>query len=690
MNRLERLMRPRSIAVFGGKQAITVVEESVKMGFSGHLWPVHPTKDEIAGRRAYRSVAELPDAPDAAWLGVNRHLTIQLVKSLAERGAGGAVCFAAGFLEARSHDAQAEKLHAQLLAAAGEMPMIGPNCFGFINYADGAALWPDQHGGSRLAAGARGVGIVTQSSAVASCITMQRRGLPIAIVIAAGNQAQIGLSEMALALIEDDRVTAVGLHIEGFDSVVGFERAAARARQLGKPIVAIKAGRSEQARLATATHTASLSGSDAASSVFLTRLGIARVDSIPAFVEALKLLHVTGPLSGYRMSSMSYSGGHAACMADGAAERLVHFPRLDDAHRARVQSTLNPLVAVANPLDFNNFSWNDEAALTKTFDAMVSGQFDLNLLALDFPRPDRCPNVAAYWTILRAFETALKKCKAPGAVVSALPENMPEDYAAELMSRGVPPLFGIAEAMEAAQVGAFIGQAWRREPARPIDASAAGPSRLKFKTIDEADTKAQLTEAGLPVPQGRRAANAAQAVAWAESLGYPVALKALGINHKSELGAVRLNLRDAYAVIAAATDLTPLGTGLYVESMIVGGIAELIIGFARDPVLGMVMTLGTGGVLVELLRDSATLALPATRLDIESALQSLKLFPLLEGYRGRPGADTAAAVDAVLAVAEFVGNSDAEIEGLDINPLIVCTEGKGAWIADALLIVGEN
>ncbi|TIN47157.1 MAG: acetate--CoA ligase family protein [Mesorhizobium sp.] len=689
MHKLERLLRPRTIAVFGGAQAAAVVAQSIMMGFAGAIWPVHPSKDEVAGRRAYRSVADLPGAPDAAFVGVNRHLTIEVVKALAERGAGGAVCFAAGFLETEAYDEHGERLQAELVAAAGQMPIIGPNCYGLINYADGALLWPDQHGGVRLVEGGRGVAIITQSSNIAINMTMQKRGLPIAFLMTAGNQAQTGLSEMALGLIEDDRVTSLGLHIEAFDSVAGFERLAARARELKKPIIAMKVGRSEQARQATVSHTASLAGSDAASGAFLKRLGIARVDSIPAFIEALKLLHVTGPLPGYRLSSMSCSGGEASVMADSAEGRWVNFPALTDTHRAHVKSTLGPLVAVANPLDYHTFIWNNEPAMTATFTAMVSGGFDLSMLVLDFPRPDRCSDTD-WWTTLRAFESALKTNKAQGAIVSSLPENLPEEYTAGLMGRGMVPLFGISEAMDAAQAAAFIGWAWRAPQAQPIDTSASGAPAGDHVTPDEAEAKARLIEAGLPVPSGERAGNAVEAVISSMALGFPVALKALGVTHKSELGAVRLNLRDAESVSTAAHDLDALGTGLYVERMVRDGVAELLVGFTRDPMFGAVMTLGTGGVLVELLRDSVTLMLPATRDDIEAALRGLKLFPLLEGYRGRPKADLAAAIDAISGIAAFVQQNAGEIEELDINPLIVCAQGKGAWIADALLVLGEN
>jgi len=206
------------------------------------------------------------------------------------------------------------------------------------------------------------------------------------------------------------------------------------------------------------------------------------------------------------------------------------------------------------------------------------------------------------------------------------------------------------------------------------------------RTPDEAAAKALLGTAGLSVPAGRRAASADEAVAAAEALGYPVAVKALGIAHKSEAGAVRLNLRDADAVRAAAQSMTGLGTGLYVERMVSGGIGELIVGVTRDPLFGPVMTLGTGGVMVELLKDSATLLLPASREDIEAALRSLKLFPLLDGFRGRPKADVGAAVEAILGIAGVALSHAKELDELDVNPLIVCAEG--AFVADALMVFG--
>lgn len=689
MTRLERLLRPKSICVVGGGGFGTnVVRQTLKMNFPGELWVVHPTKDTVEGVRAYRTIADLPDAPDAVFIGVNRSLTIDVIRQLRARGGGGAVCFAAGFRETGDYDTDGERLQRELVEAAGDMPVIGPNCYGLINYADGALLWPDQHGGRRLAPGETGAAIITQSSNIACNLTMQTRGLPVAYLMTAGNQAQTGLSEMALGLIEDTRVSCLGLHIEGFDSVAGFERLAARARELRKPIVAMKVGRSEQARAATVSHTASLAGSDAASDAFLRRLGIPRVDTIPSFLETLKLFHAIGPLHGNTLSSMSCSGGEASVMADSAEGRRVRFPALAPDHKARVAEALGPLVAVANPLDYNTYIWNNEPAMTAAFTAFASGGFDLNMLVLDFPRTDRCSD-ADWWPTVNAFETALKANGAKGAIVASIGENIPEAHAEELLRRGIVPILGIAEAMDAAEAAVLVGEAWARAAAPPIGFAASPHSALPAagaspKSPDEAAAKSLLAAAGLPVPAGMRAATADEAAAAAETLGYPVALKALGVAHKSEAGAVKLNLRDAEALRTAAAAMAGLGTGLYVERMVTGAVAELIVGVTRDPLFGPVMTVGSGGVLVELLKDSRTLLLPSSRDEIEAALRSLRLFPLLDGYRGRPKADLAAAIDAIAAIAAFALTNVDELVELDVNPLIMCE--RGAWAADALMV----
>jgi len=681
--RLERVLRPKSIAAIGGLQAGRVVEQCKLMGFDGEIWPVHPTKSEVHGVPAYASVRDLPGIPDAAFIGVNRHLTIDVVRDLRAIGCGGAVCFASGFREA---DATGGELQSRLIEAAGDMPVLGPNCYGYINYADGALLWPDQQGGKRLEAGQSGVAIIAQSSNIAINFTMQKRGLPLAFVFTVGNQALVGISELALNLLEDTRVTTLGIYIEGFDSVAAFEELGRKARKLNKPVVIFNVGRSDQAKASAMSHTASLVGSHAIVDAFLRRNGFGQADSIPVFLETLKLLHLHGPLPGYRVSSMSCSGGEASIIADAAIKRKVFFPKLDDAQKAPVQEALGPLVTIANPLDYHTYSWGHRDVMEAAYSAMTAIGFDLNYLILDFPHATRCDDWE--WHIaVDAFEAALNKNNARGAFVVGMSENIREEYIEDYARRGIVSFFGIDEALHATEIAADIGVAWQAEAGAPLLAIAAvkGPGAA----LDEAEAKRRLAEHGVPVPAGARVESAAAARQQADAIGYPVVLKALGIAHKTEHDAVRLNLQSAEMVEAAAQALLGLSDRLYVEAMKPAQV-ELIVGVTRDPTFGLALTIGSGGILVEVLQDSATLLIPAAQQEIEAALTSLKSAPLLHGFRGRPRADIEAAVDAIEAIQQFAIAHSASLLELDVNPLLVGAQGEGVFAADALIVLQEQ
>lgn len=673
---LTRLLRPRSIAVFGGLEAAEVVRQCDRMGYSGEIWPVHPTRDEIEGRACFRSVAELPAAPDAAFVGVNRHATIGIVRDLAARGAGGAVAYASGFKESGQGDLQAE-----LVAAAGEMPLLGPNCYGLINYLDGALLWPDQHGGKRSE---RGVAILTQSGNIAINLTMARRALPIGYLGSLGNQAKIGMAALLEALLEDSRVTAIGLHIEGIDDIAAFERAAHKARDKGIPIVALKTGRSEAGAGIVLSHTASLAGSDAVADAFFRRLGIARLRSIPEFLETLKLLHLFGPLPGRDIASMSCSGGEASLIADAGEDRKLDFRPLSAAEAARVRATLPELVAISNPLDYHTFTWGKQTELTATFAAMLGCGFGLTLLVLDLPRADRCEDED--WRIsLRALVAASKETGQRAALVTSLPECLPEDVAEALLAEGVVPFFGIEEALAAIEAAAGIGAAWQRPRPQPLAWSAGAEGEPELMT--EAAAKLLLAAHGLTIPQGKVVATPEEAVAAAEEIGVPVVLKAIGesLAHKTEAGALRLGLEDAASVETAARELLELGEVLLVEEMVGDAVAEVIVGVHRDPQFGLVLALGSGGILVELVGDSRLLLPPASREEVLAVLDGLKVARLIAGYRGRPAGDREALAEAVLAVQDYALAEGARLAELDVNPLLVRPAGKGAVAADALI-----
>jgi acyl-CoA synthetase (NDP forming) len=676
---LDRLTRPKTIAVFGGKEARRVIEQCDKMGFTGEIWPVHPTHDELLGRRCFRSVADLPAAPDAAFVGVNRQLTVDIVGQLSARGAGGAVCYASGFREAVSELADGDELQSALVEAAGDMPILGPNCYGFINMLDGALMWPDQHGMLRVE---RGVAVLTQSSNVALNISMQQRGLPLAYLMTAGNQAQTGLAELAGTVIQDPRVTAVGLHIEGFDSLETLERLAALSRKLKKPVAVLKVGRSEAAQLATVSHTASLAGNDRVSSALLQRLGIGRVETLPELLETLKLLHLYGPLDSADISSMSCSGGEASLMADAGVRRKISYRPLRQEQLKPLGETLGQMVTLANPLDYHTFVWGNLEKQTEAFTAMMQGGYALNLVLLDFPRLDRC-DASDWLTTVNAVVAAHDATGGNAGIVASMGENLPEQVAIDLMKAGVVPLLGIEEALAAAEVAAFIGAAWRDPAPEPMEKTLAGP--VEPITLNEDEAKRELSAFGLTIPEGLVEIEPDDTGPAAEKLGFPVALKARGVAHKTEAGAVKLNLTSTQDVVDAAHAMAGIAHGYLVEKMAPRPLAEIIIGATRDPVAGLVLTIGAGGILVELLDDSAVLTLPASKEAVSSAIGGLKIRKLLDGYRGGPKGDTAALEQAIEAVAAYLVANAADIEELDINPVFVLPEGEGVVAVDALV-----
>eukprot|EP00913_Durusdinium_trenchii_P004184 g3876.t1 len=648
------------------------------MGYEGEIWPVHPTKADVHGYPCFRSVADLPDAPDASFIGVNRQLTIEIIRDLAIRGAGGAVCYASGFREAASELFDGEELQSALVAAAGDMPILGPNCYGFINMLDGALMWPDQHGMLRIDTG---VAVLTQSSNIACNISMQSRGLPLAYLMTAGNQAQTGLADLACTVIQDPRVTAVGLHVEGFDSLEALERLAGLSRQLKKPVAMLKVGKSEAAQLATVSHTASLAGNDRVSSALLARLGIARVETLPDLLETLKLLHLYGPLASNEISSMSCSGGEASLMADAGVRRKISYRALRDEQLEPLRKTLGPMVTLANPLDYHTFVWGNGEKQTAAFSAMMAGGYALNLIVLDFPRRDRC-DASDWLTTVNAATAAHAATGANTGIVTTMSENLPEEVAIDLMKNGVVPFYGIEEALAAAEAAAFIGAAWAKPAAEPLLKPAAGAGEAI--TLNEDEAKRELSAYGLPVPAGLVELSPEAAGEAAEKLGFPVALKGRGVAHKTEAGAVKLNLKSREEVIAAAEAMAAVANGYLVEKMAGKPVAELIIGAMRDPVAGLVLTVGAGGILVELLDDSALITLPASAEAISDALGGLKIRRLLDGYRGGPKGDIVALERAVAAVAAYLTANAADIDELDINPVMVLAEGEGVVAVDAL------
>ena len=673
---LRRLLHPRTLAVFGGGEAEEVLKQCARLGFSGETWVVNPGRDEMLGMRCFSSVADLPAAPDASFIATPPSASVEIVRDLAARGAGGAVCFASGFAEA---GAEGKRLQDELVAAAGRMAVVGPNCHGFLNYLDGVALWPDQHGGRRVS---EGVAIISQSGNVAINLTMQQRGLAISHAISIGNKAALDVHDYMELLLGDERVKAIGLCLESLEHVHEFSLAAVEALRRKIPVVAMKLGSSTLGSEMTLSHTSSLAGNDGLYSALFTRLGIARCDTLSQFLETLKFLSAAGTLTGTTVGSMSCSGGEASIVADCAERVGLTMPALSAEASTALREVLGPRVHTANPLDYHSYAWGDYDNLNRCFRAMLDNGFDCTILVLDYPPGG--PTVVKNWEIAeRALIDAAASTGRRAVVVASLPETLPEPARSRLLEGGIAPMQGLEDCLFAIRAAAGIGGAQERiDQIRPV--RRPEPLRGPITALSEWESKTELADAGVSIPAGRLC-DADGTVEAAETLGFPVAVKAVSaeLAHKSEVGAVEVNLGDSRAVREATERVRSRGERMLVEKMAAPCVAEIIVGVTRDPTFGLTLLLGAGGRFVELLEDTVSLLLPVEREQIREAFESLKVARLVNGYRGCDAGDVDAILDAVEAIAKYAQMNNASLAELDVNPLIVTPHG--AMAVDAFI-----
>ena len=672
---LSRTLNPRSVALFGASPAQSVIEQCQKLGFTGQLWPVHPTRESIAGVKCYESIADLPSAPDVAFVAVNRNATIDVVKQLAKLGAGGAVCYASGFAESGTQSGiSGVDLQQQLVAAAGEMPLLGPNCYGYINALDGVALWPDQHGCKPESFGAA---IVSQSGNVGLNLTLQQRGLNLAYMVTVGNQAVTGVEDCLEVFINDSRVTSIGLFIEAIVDPVRFARLAHYAAQRNLRIVALQTGRSEAGALIAASHTASLAGRRRAYEALFTRCGVAMVESPTELIETLKLLNQGGALTGNRLVSLSCSGGEASLVADLSEQTSLRFEPFSNEQHQRISATLTELVTVGNPFDYHTFMWGDRVATANTFAEVMNGPQDATLLILDTPPRDDQPSDS--WTVAaQSLGDAAAKTNKRGVVVATIPECVTADVREAARAANMTVLQGLQESLAALDVAAWLGLNLPGE----VPAKVVAPRATKL--IDEAEAKSMLSRNGVAVPLGARSQRD-ELVATANRVGYPVTLKGLGLAHKSESGAVRVGITNADQLIAAANAMPKEISEFLVEQTVTNIVAEVLVGVRRDAPVGWLVTLGAGGVFTELWRDTVCLLAPATNAEISEALQKLRIAPLLNGFRGKPAANIDALVELIQKlIGTTLNNGLVEVE---LNPVLVTP--KSAIAVDALMIAEQ-
>jgi acetyl-CoA synthetase len=675
---LSRLISPKSIAVVGNRGANFAIRESKKLGYNHKIWAIHPTLDFLEGIKCYKDIKDLPEAPDATFIAVNAESAIAIVADLKSIGGGGAVLYASGFGELGE---KGIKRNQRLVEAADGMPLIGPNCYGFINSLDGVALWPDVHGCEPVSSG---VAIITQSGNIGLNITMQSIGLPIAYMFTLGNQTNTNIADIINAMLDDNRVNAIGLHIEGISDIKSFDVAARRALDKKIPIVAIKSGRTDVSAKIALSHTSSMTGLDQLFNVFFERLGIARVDTVPEFLETLKLLSIIGTIDHNGVASMSCSGGEAGMMADLIDGLDITFPSLDDLHKDRVKLALNDFVEVDNPLDYHTFIWGDRKRTSECFKQMISGNFAATMLLLDWPRTQESEQKDWDLTLL-ALSDAISGTREKTIVLASIADCMPKRIIKECQKYGIAPMIGLDICLKALNHSYRIGLAFQKSSMQSIEILRSLSHPSKISTLTEFEGKKLLKKYGIPVPDGKIISSTSEALIAAEKIHYPITLKVSDVElaHKTELGAVMLNINDPLALEKACQDLFKIGSSLLIEKMVQDSVAELIIGVGLDPIFGKYIIIGSGGILVELFKESIPLLFPVNREDVSLALSKLKAFPLINGYRGNPQGDVEMIIDCVMATVKLVSEND--IDELDINPLLVLKRGSGVIAVDTLI-----
>ena len=676
---LKRLLKPRHIAFVGGKAVEDCINATRKSGFTGHIWAVHPQYTELAGVACVPSLADLPEPPDATLIAVSRERTVDVVAELNAMGAGGAVSIVGEFAETGEDGAA---LQTRLVTAAGDLALVGPNCLGVMNMFDGMAVWGGDNVFSPVAGD--GVALISQSGYVAYSVTNVEQALPLGYAISMGNQAVLNVADYIDAMLDDPRVRAIGLYLEGIVDISAFSTAAMRAVKQGVPLVALKAGGTQESAELAQSHSGTLAVDNEIWSALFRRFAIVEAGSPKALIEALKLLGSPKPPKGNRVVAAANSGGYAAMIGEKGRNVGLDFPAPTKAQRNALRQTVPELVSLMNPLD-----WNLPWAAMSTPDTSDNGmgllmddRCDLLVYFVDWPRKLDVADV--WWPTLEGLIQLNNRMDCPVVIASVLPDGLPADLRLRLANAGVVTLQGLDDTLCAirtvAQYSILRAQVLADVENRLLSTPAVLTGSLV--TLNEEMGKALIAEHDIPVP-AHATGTFEEVIAAADLLGFPLAVKLLNedLLHKNRAGAVHLNINDAsglkQAISAIQTSVSRYDARLdtshfLIENMVEAPRAEFIVGVSHKPGIGHVLVIGRGGTDVEELRDFATLLLPVSAVQIEDAIRRLSLVRKL----GLDQQDIASLVQVVSQVAQFSDQYRDRLVELDVNPIILDTFGN--------------
>jgi acetate---CoA ligase (ADP-forming) len=691
--RLGRLFTPRSVAIVGASErsnwAQMVVGGLERTGFPGRVEVVNGRGGEAFGRPAVARLTDLAEPVDAAYVMVPVPLVLATLADGRDAGIGNFVVLTSGFAEA-GEDGRAAQEQMRRLAAEDELAIIGPNTLGFINVTDGVSLMPSSLPGLPLAGS---VGLVTQSGALAGATINYCQGQRIGLskVIALGNEAVIGVADVLGYLVSDPHTSAIAVMMEAIRSPEAFIRAAGQAIDAGKPVVVLKAGRTEAGARVAAAHTGAMADDDRVVDAVFRQLGVIRVPSLEALMTtAVVHARLGRPLAGNRLAALGISGGACNVIADRAQDEGLRV----EPFNAETASALEPVVpaygTVNNPLDVTGAAINQTDLFASIIRA-VTGNADADVVLVQLEVPS--PNPGGYDRFASVLRAAADSDRVPAVVVGSLPQTVPaDDQRLSVDGSDRMVLAGMDLTLAAIGRAAWWSQRHRRGSG-PLaqdgragsggrirrDRPAAPPAHAPGEIWGEERSRALLASAGFPLVPASFAATLDEALAAAKRHGFPVALKAAspGLAHKTDVGGVELGIGGPQELRVAAKRigerLTAAGhspDGLLVSPMRPPGL-ELIAGVVRNRAWGPVLAVGFGGTWAEVLGDTALRVLPVDARDVHEMLGELRGAPLLRAPRGLPPADLDAVAEAVLTLAALAQSLPGDLESIEVNPLWV-------------------
>lgn len=692
---LDRLLRPRSVAIIGasdkpGALGASVLSNLERQGFDGAIHLVNPKRSDIGGRPCVASVDDLPEGIDAAVLAIPRAGVLDAVRALARRKVGAAVVFAAGFAEDGPQGLADQREIAAIAAAAG-MVVEGPNCLGLVNFIDRISLTFIEMPEARAEGDTR-VGIVSQSGAMAAVLatTMITRDVPLSCYISTGNEAASGVEDYLAYLVDSPETTVIAMIVEQFRSPARFLAAARAARAAGKQIVLLHPGRSAAGAASAATHTGAMAGDYAVMRVHAEHAGVIVVDSLEELGDVVEIAARCQAMPSGGTGVVAESGAFKAMLLDLSEELGLDLPKLSDADSPALRAALPDFVPVSNPLDVTAQGLVDPGLYGRTIAALVEddrvGAILVTLIQTTIATSSiKFDAVAGALEMLGGTKPVVLAGVDEGGVVR-------DEDIARLRKLGVPYLPTAERAVRA--LARITGRATRSDGQARAEGTALKDLPVGGESVPEYQSKALLGARGIAFPRHELATTKAEAQAAAERLGYPVVLKAqaAALPHKSDAGGVIIGLADADAVAAGwdklHANIADARPGLALDGVLVEGMAargvELIVGARNDPAWGPVILVGFGGVAAELLHDVRLLPTGLSEDEIAAEIRQLRMAPLLDGFRGAPRMDVAAVARIVAALGEVVAATPA-IREIDLNPVLVYPDGKGAIALDALI-----